>query len=277
MSDETLLEAPELASAPQRIISLVPSLTESLFELALGERVIAVTDYCVHPAQKVASLPRIGGTKNPNVKQIIDMKPDLVFANKEENRRKDVEALQAAGIPVWITYPRTVQDVFNLLWEVMEVCEETSMVPRVRHIEQLYDWVAGISRAKEDEECRVFVPIWKDPYMSFNTDTYIHDLLRVCGGTNVFAGASDRYPRVTLDAVAAAAPDIVLLPSEPYGFTEQDIPVFEAMDIPAAWHKRIRLVDGSLLTWHGTRVAHALSILPELLCSGDKRDERSDG
>ncbi|NWF68047.1 MAG: ABC transporter substrate-binding protein [Chloroflexi bacterium] len=274
---------------PRSVVSLVPSVTESLYDLNLGARLLAVTDYCVRPADKVARLPKIGGTKNPDVARIIALRPELVIANQEENRREDVEALRAAGVPVWVTFPKTVRDAMNLLWNIMYLFEETSMVPRVRLIEQTLDWVEGVSRAKEERVCKVFAPIWYEPLMTFNADTYSHDLLRVCGGTNIFAererryplsadlgaGAPDaeraagrdtRYPRVTLQEVAAAQPDVILLPSEPFPFTQEHIPVFAQLNCPAAKNGKIHLVDGSLLTWHGTRAAYALDSLPALLC-----------
>jgi ABC-type Fe3+-hydroxamate transport system substrate-binding protein len=160
-------------------------------------------------------------------------------------------------------------------------------------MEQTMDWVWRMSERKlEDNPCRVFAPIWLDPLMTFNADTYIHDLLRICGAVNVFAerdrsyplkadlGESEplnrddpriferdtRYPRVTMEEVQAAQPDMILLPSEPFLFTEEHIPLFAALDIPAARNKQILLVDGSLLTWHGTRLAYALDTLPGLLC-----------
>ena len=277
---------------PQRVVSLVPSITESLFDLTLGNRLVAITDYCVYPVAGVARLPRIGGTKNPNVARIIELRPDLVIANQEENRKEDVEALRAAHIPVWVTFPRTVADAFNLLWNIMDVFDEPAMVPRVRLIEQSMDWVWRISEKRvEDEVCRVFAPIWLDPLMTFNGDTYASDLLRVCGGVNVFAdrermyplkadlgqadplqsdnarliGRDVRYPRVTMEEVVAAQPDVILLPSEPFQFTSEHIQLFSELDIPAARNKRIMLVDGSLLTWHGTLIAYALNTLPELL------------
>ncbi|MBC8170813.1 MAG: ABC transporter substrate-binding protein [Anaerolineae bacterium] len=284
-----------VSAPPRTVISLVPSLTESLFDLNLGDRVAAVTDYCVHPQVKVTHLPKIGGTKNPDIEQIIQLKPDLVLANQEENRREDVEALQAAGIPVWVTFPKTVKEVFNILWNLMYMFDETSMVPRIRLIEYTYDWVNGISRANEEHLPKVFVPIWLDPLMTFNQDTYIHDLLWVCGGVNVFAdrerhyplqadlggreaypadddriaGRDTRYPRVTMDEVVAAQPDIILLPSEPFEFTEHHLPIFAALDVPAARNQRIHRVDGSLLTWHGTRIAYAFDTLPALLLPPD--------
>jgi ABC-type Fe3+-hydroxamate transport system substrate-binding protein len=256
------LEIPISAPA-SRVVSLVPSLTESLFDLHLGDRVVGVTDYCIHPADKLQNMLRVGGTRTPDIARIIDLRPDLVFANREENRKEDVEALQAAGIPVWVTYPRTVQDVFNLLWNIMYAFEETSMVPRVRLIEYSHNWVEGISRQQETagKVCRVFVPIWNDPLMTFNADTYIHDLLRVCGGTNVFADYPDRYPCVTLDQVAAASPDVILLPDEPYAFGEGDIAQFAGLNV-----SHVHRVDGTLLSWFGTRIAYSLEQLPRLLC-----------
>jgi ABC-type Fe3+-hydroxamate transport system substrate-binding protein len=281
-----------VSEPPRRVVSLVPSITESLFDLGVGDRVVGVTDYCVHPAAGVAHVPKLGGTKNPDIKQIIVLHPDLVFVNQEENRREDVEALRAAGIPVWVTFPHTVNEAMNLLWALMDVFDEPAMVHRVRLIEQTVDFVERIGMTRT-QPCRVFVPIWYDPLMTFNHDTFIHDLLRVCGGQNVFAererlyplaadlgqspafAADDprvnrrdtRYPRVTWDEVEAAQPDVILLPSEPFAFTEAHIPEFAKLNVPAARDKQVHLVDGSLLTWHGTRIAHALTIIPALLCS----------
>ncbi|MFW5748964.1 MAG: helical backbone metal receptor [Chloroflexota bacterium] len=287
-----------IAEPARRVVSLVPSLTETLFDLNLGDRVVGITDYCIHPEDQVEGLPRVGGTKNPDVDQVLALQPDLIFVNPEENRQEDVAAFRAAGIPVWVTFPRTVQDVFNLLWDIMDAFQETSMVPRVRLIEYQYDWVSGITQQQESagNVVNVFAPIWYDPLMTFNEDTYIHDLLRVCGGMNVFAGrarrfplsadlgeadpydADDprvagrdtRYPRVTLAEVEAAQPDVILLPSEPFAFTEAHIPIFTALDVPAARNNRVHLIDGSYLTWHGTRVAYALNILPPLFFPSDE-------
>lgn len=282
------MEAP-VDEPPNTVVSLVPSVTESMFDINLGSRLVGRTDYCVYPEGAVDSIPTIGGTKNPDVQRIIALKPDLVLANYEENRKEDVEALRAADIPVWVTFPRTVPDVFTLLWNIMYLFEETTMAPRVRLIEQSYDLVLNLSEGREHRPT-VFVPIWYQPLMTFNKDTYTHDLLRVLGGDNVFAErtrhyplAADlgteealpadderlqnrdtRYPRVTFEEVEAANPDIILLPSEPFAFTQEHLPLFQQLDVPAAKHGRVHLVDGSLLTWHGTRIAHALQQLPAL-------------
>jgi ABC-type Fe3+-hydroxamate transport system substrate-binding protein len=274
---------------PQRVVSLVPSLTESLFDLDLGDRVIAITDYCVHPADKVQLLPRVGGTENPDIGRIVALQPDLVLLNDEENRREDADALRAADIPIWVTGPRTVFDALNVLWNIMDLFDHPAMVPRVREIERAYDYTVAASRAIPP--VRVCVPIWRDPWMTFNADTYVHDILRVCGGENVFAarerqfplaadlgeidplpdddsriaGRDRRYPRISLDEMVEAQPEVVLLPDEPYPFSEEDAVVFRSLDIPAAHSGQIHLIDGSLLTWHGTRLAYALRDLPPLL------------
>jgi ABC-type Fe3+-hydroxamate transport system substrate-binding protein len=292
-TDHTYLQGADIPQIepPQRVVSLVPSVTESMFDLNLGNRLIAVTDYCVYPAEGVAKLPHIGGTKNPQVDQVIALQPDLVIANREENRKQDVEALRGAEVTVWVTFPKTVSDAFTLLWDMMNLFDEQSMVPRIRLMEYTYDWLNSISLANEERLPRVFVPIWFEPWMTFNADTFIHDLLRVCGGKNVFgerdrlyplradlgdaeAYASDdprvegrdtRYPRVTLEEILQQQPDVVLLPSEPFPFDASHVELFHSLDIPAAAHNRIYLVDGSLLTWHGTRLAYAFDTLPALL------------
>jgi ABC-type Fe3+-hydroxamate transport system substrate-binding protein len=289
------MDAP-VEEAPATVVSLVPSITESMFDLNLGNRLIGRTEYCIYPRGKVEMLPTLGGTKNPDIQRIINMKPGLVMANYEENRKADVEALQAAGIPVWVTFPRKVQEAINLLWNIMYLFDETSMVARIQLIEQVHERYLNIAESREEEGGlpKVFVPIWYDPLMTANKDTYLHDVLYTCGAENVFANrerqfplkadlgeseplAADnprleerdtRYPRITLAEVEAAQPDVILLPSEPFQFTEKHIPLFKGLDVPAAKHDRIHLVDGSLLTWHGTRVAYALDQLPILFRLG---------
>lgn len=289
-----LFEAPTLAFPPQRVVSLVPSVTESLFDLDLGERVVGRTDYCIQPKGRVERVPSVGGTKTPDVERILALAPHLVIANYEENRRQDVEALQAAGIPVWVTFPQTVQEALNLLWEMMNLFDHQTMVARVRLIEYTYDWVNSIALSNEDQVVKVFVPIWSDPLMTFNQETYMHDMVRVCGGTNIFAqmdrgilassdfasegevlsyeqlnkypdGLAMRYPKVSLAEVVAHQPNVILLPSEPFHFQEHHLALFQSLDVPAAKQGRIHLVDGSLLSWHGTRIAYALEQLPKLI------------
>lgn len=287
----------DLPHPPRRVVSLVPSVTESLFDLQCGDCVVGVTDYCLYPAEKVALIPnRVGGTKNPDIQRIKAAQPDLVIANKEENRKDDVEALEAAGYKVWVTFPCSVAETFELLWATLRVFDAPHMTPVVDMLERAFEWASRA--ADENPPVSVFCPIWREPkapeapgwWMTANRATYMHDVLRVCGGANIFADrdrryplAADlgeapadpamaerdtRYPHVTPAEVAARAPDVILLPSEPFLFTEADVSAFEAFpDIPAVKNKRIHLIDGSLLTWPGTRLGKALAELPAVIGS----------
>jgi ABC-type Fe3+-hydroxamate transport system substrate-binding protein len=286
---------PQFTLKPQRVVSLVPSMTESMFDLGLGSALAGITDYCVHPAAKLEHLPRLGGTKNPRVDDILALKPDLVLANQEENPRPVVETLQAAGVSVWVTFPKTVLETFDVLYKLGEFFRSQSAFMIVKMLEQSYEWI----HLATGTPTRYFCPIWYETtgdqpwWMTFNQYTYPHDLLATFGGENVFAArerryplsadlapttapAADpapesasrdtRYPRLSLDEIRAAAPDLILLPSEPFAFTEAHRQHLIALlpDLPAVQNDRIHFVDGSLLTWHGTRLARALQELPGL-------------
>jgi ABC-type Fe3+-hydroxamate transport system substrate-binding protein len=268
------LDAP-IEEVPANVISLVPALTESLFDLNLGSKLIGRTYECLLPEVAVDTIPIIGSVKRVDVERVVQLSPSLVLANYEENRREDVEALQRAGIPVWVTYPRTVQDVLNLLWNLMYLFDETSMVARVHLIEQIYDRLLNLNEGREDQLPRVFVPIAQDPLITANHNAYLHDVLYICGGKNIFADiisgqqGESNYPQVTVEAVEQAQPDIILLPTgELFPFTRQHLEVFKQLDVPATRNNRVLLVDGRLLTWHGTRVAYAFDQLPLLLRLG---------
>lgn len=244
----------------RRIVSLVPSLTEALFALGLGERVVGVTEWCVHPTEGVAPLPKIGGTKNPDVPSILALRPDLVIANREENRRRDVERLEAAGIPVWVTHPRTVRDAVALLGALADL--GASEESRRAVVDLARDALDRAERERPERRVRFTCPIWRDPWMVVGDDTYAHDLLTLCGGENVFAGVSRRrYPRVTLAEIEAARPELVLLPDEPYAFAQRDAQELGALDIPAAHTGSIHLIDGTLVSWYGPRILQAIETI----------------
>jgi len=213
----------------------------------------------------VASKPKVGREKDPDVETIRALAPDLVVANMEENRRDVVEQLRAWEIPVWVTFPRTVLDGIRLIRELGEVTGTVREAERAAApLEARYRETAAGTAARRP--VRVFCPIWRGPYMTINRDTYVHDMLAVCGGLNVFADRPERYPVVTLADVAAAAPEVVLLPDEPYRFRPAHLPDFEAFPaIPAVAARRLRFVDGKLLSWYGPRIGEALARLPALL------------
>ena len=278
--------------APRRVVSLVPSVTEILFDFGYGDQVAALTDYCTEPAAGVAGKTTIGGTKNPDVAAIIDLQPQLVLAVAEENRRVDVDRLAAAGLPVYVFEPRTVRDGIDLLWRVADLLGcRAQVADRVAAIEG--DLADAEAAAAVRAPVRVFCPIWKDPYMTINHDTYIHAMLATCGGDNVFAdrrrrfplaadlgcrpeaeserneGRDRRYPRVTLAEMAGHRPEVILLPDEPYPFSEADLTDFDPLaEVPAVRDGRVHLLDGKVVSWYGLRIGSSLRALRRLLQPG---------
>ena len=246
--------------APNRVVSLVPSLTEALFAFGVGEKVVGRTRYCLWPPRVVGKVPTVGGTKKVDVRRVLELEPDLVVAVKEENTRENIEELEEAGVPVFIGAPEDIAGAIALLRELAERVE----APQAKAVLDPIERVSGKLKAGQRKKRRVFAPIWKNPYMSVGSDTYVHDVLETCGGENV-CGDTMRYPVVTLEEVEAAQPEIVLLPDEPYPFSAEDLPEFYALDVPAARSDRIHLVDGKLLTWYGPRMAGSLNQLAALL------------
>jgi ABC-type Fe3+-hydroxamate transport system substrate-binding protein len=257
--------AVELARPPRRIVSLVPSITETLCGLGLADALVGITVYCVEPREVVSTKTRIGGEKNPDLEKIRRLGPDLVIANIEENLRDHVDTLRSWSIPVWVTYPRTVAEGIRLIAELGSVTGTDARASEMlSEIEPLYEGV--VNTAARRPPVAVFYPIWRGPYMTINRDTYIHDMLRVCGGRNVFADRSERYPTVTLDEVAAQRPAVILLPDEPFRFRRAHLADFAGYaDVPAVREGRIHLVDGKPFSWHGPRIADALRRLPGLI------------
>jgi iron complex transport system substrate-binding protein len=275
---------------PKRVVSLVPSMTESLFDLGLGESLVGITDYCIRPAEALTGLPRLGGPKNPCLEEIVALKPDLVLANQEENTRQAVEAMEAAGLRVWVTFPQTVRQSVDVLWILVGIYGSRLAAVRLETLEITLDW--AVSAAESQPKLRYFCPIWEDQtvageawWMTFNNQTYAHDLLRLAGGENIFAererrypldadlgkeppqkaGEHDtRYPRVILEEIRSANPEVILLPNEPFPYTEKHLQAFKILlaGTPAVDNERLHLADGSLITWHGTRLGSALRELP---------------
>jgi ABC-type Fe3+-hydroxamate transport system substrate-binding protein len=252
------------AAPPARIVSLVPSLTEALFALGLGDRVVGVTEWCVHPADGVAPLPKLGGTKNPDRAALIALAPDLVIANQEENRRRDVERLEAAGLRVWLTHPRTVAEGAALLAELAEL--GASPAARAGVVAPVLAAVVEAERRRPAQGVPFFCPIWRDPWMTVGANTYAHDLLELCGGRNVFGERTGRrYPIVSIDEIVGASPEVVLLPDEPYAFGPVDVAELGRLPIPAARDGRIHPIDGTWVSWYGPRIAKALPVIRHLL------------
>ncbi|MEX0781596.1 MAG: helical backbone metal receptor [Dehalococcoidia bacterium] len=242
---------------PSRIVSLVPSLTELVFWLGAGDRLVGRTRFCEEPAGEVERVPIIGGTKNPHVERIVALQPDLVIANKEENRREDVDALRAAGLAVLLTDPNTVPEAIEMVEQVgalLGAAERASAL-------------AGDTREAMDElpgaPSRVFAAVWWNPLMGLGAESYGHDLLTHAGAENVL-GSRARYPAVSLQEVAALGPDLVLLPDEPFPFKSEHSAAFAAI-------APVRIIDGKLLWWYGPRMPSAIRELRRLLSEVSQR------
>jgi len=233
-----------LLQPPRRVVSLVPSLTESVAATA-PDLLVGATDYCTHPPD--LSVTRVGGSKYPDVGRVLALHPDLVLANAEENRREDVVALRAAGVRVWVTFPRTLDEALASLRRML-CCALGCTAP---------DWLAEAEAAwtaKPEYDLRVAVPVWRRPWTVLGGQTFASDLLARLGLVNVYADAPDRYPRVGVHEIRGSGADLVVLPDEPYAFSAWDGP--EAFpELPCA------LVSGRHLTWYGPSLAHARDVL----------------
>ncbi|MDX9751189.1 MAG: helical backbone metal receptor [Flavobacteriales bacterium] len=230
---------------PQRIISLVPSQTELLFDLGVEDRVVGITKFCIHPAEWFRSKPRVGGTKKVDIDKVRALEPDLIIGNKEENARADIEALEQE-FPVWMS---DINDLDGALDMIRRVGELTGTAPKAEAIATVI--AAGFAALLPDPHgYSVAYLIWRDPWMAAGPGTFIHDMLRRCGHVNAFAHHSERYPEVSPAELAAADPDLVFLSSEPYPFSEKHIAEV-AMVLPGA---PVRLVDGEPFSWYGSRL-----------------------
>jgi len=207
----------------------------------------------------VGGVPKVGGTKKVDVERLLALEPDLVVAVREENARGDVEGISRAGVEVFLGEPGTVAGALAMLRDLARRVEaplaDVALGPAERIHERLRGGTGGT--------VRVFAPIWMGPLMTVGRDTYAHDVLRLCGGENVFGGRA-RYPTVAPEEVEAAQPEVVLLPDEPYPFSAPDLAGFYALGVPAARSDRVHLIDGKLLTWYGPRMAGSLVQLAAL-------------
>jgi ABC-type Fe3+-hydroxamate transport system substrate-binding protein len=235
---------------PRRVVSLVPSLTEAI--AATDPAFLAgATDWCTHPAG--LDVPRVGGTKWPDVARVLALRPDLVVANAEENRAEDVEALRASGVPVWMTAPATVAQALDSLGRLTGVLGHPDP-----------DWLRQAREVWADPPrvppVRAVVPIWRRPWMVLGRDTFAGDLLARLGVENVFAGSADRYPKLARDEPATVAAELVVFPDEPYAFTPDDG--------PEAWPQaRAAFVSGRHLTWYGPSLVEAPAVLTAQLAA----------
>jgi ABC-type Fe3+-hydroxamate transport system substrate-binding protein len=235
----------QVPAAPQRIISLVPSQTELLYDLGLGERVVGITKFCIHPETWFKTKHRIGGTKKVDLEKVRALNPDLIIGNKEENDRKDIQTLEKE-FPVWMS---DIRDLDGALDMVRRLGELTGTVGKAEDLATRI--AAGFSVLQPREEPRtVAYLIWREPYMVAGHGTFINDMLKRMGLMNVFDEGDARYPEITEQELAEADPEVILLSSEPYPFKEKHILELN-MVCPGT---PVHIVDGELFSWYGSRL-----------------------
>ncbi len=233
-----------------RIVSLCPSLTELVFELGRGADLVGITRFCVHPAEGVGAVEKVGGTKTPRLDRILALSPDLVLLNEEENRLEDARALEAAGLRCHASLPKDCDGTAAMVRSIGAALDRSSEAEAIaREIE------TRAARVRTAAQGRPVVPwaylIWRAPLMTVNADTFADALLRQAGGRNVFGDRPIRYPEIAAADLSQADPRIVLLGTEPYPFKDE-----HADELAAATglpRERFRIADGEYLSWHGSR------------------------
>jgi ABC-type Fe3+-hydroxamate transport system substrate-binding protein len=263
--------------SPQRIVSLTPAATDSLLAFGLGRFLAGAADFRPLP-DTAEGIRRVGDPWNARVEDIVGLHPDLVLANAEENPSALIDAVKEAGLRIWVVSPRTVRQAVSDLRDLVLMYASEAMLQSVVWLERSVDWLEG---SKPEKRVRVFCPRSREgppglpsAWETFTGETYAGDLLSLCGAENVFHGLTyGRYPWVTPEKVAAADPEMILLPDVPFAFGEEDAGYFER-ELPslrAVRDRKIRFVDGRLLFWCGSRLGESIRILPELFRSNAPR------
>ncbi len=243
---------------PKRIISVVPSQTELLFDLGLDEEVIGITKFCVHPDSWFHTKTRVGGTKKLNISLIRSLQPDLIIANKEENLQQEVEAL-ANEFPVWTSDINNLEDAYNMITGIgeivgkQEIAEE--LIKNIRSNFKDYFSHSGNSNHRP----RAAYLIWKDPYMTVGGDTFINSMMKISGYENIFEKES-RYPEISLRQLSTVNCQFLLLSSEPFPFRQKHVEELQAI-LPES---KILLVDGEMFSWYGSRLLQAPAYFNQL-------------
>ncbi|MBX2929025.1 MAG: ABC transporter substrate-binding protein [Saprospiraceae bacterium] len=249
MGRETAVSFP-----PRRIVSIVPSQTELLHDLGLDAEVAGLTKFCVHPAQWRRSKMQVGGTKQLHLDRIDALQPDLIIGNKEENDREQIETL-ARRYPVWMSDVRSLPDALDMITRIGEITDRAAQAIELSsRIAQAFDELKAFVAGRSVRRAAYF--IWRNPWMAAASDTFIHEMMGRAGFLNAF-GHLERYPEISPTQLAAANPDVILLSSEPYPFREKHFAAFSAC-CPTA---DIRIVDGEMFSWYGSRLLQTAGYL----------------
>ncbi|WP_439505571.1 ABC transporter substrate-binding protein [Sediminibacterium sp.] len=235
-----------------RIVSLVPSITELLFSLGLNDQVVGITKFCVHPSEWYKTKTRIGGTKNIHIEQIKALVPTLVIANKEENVKEQVEALEAFT-KVHVTEVVNFADALKMIQEIGELTHKQTIAKElIQSIQSSFNDLSSLLNVQQLQSISCTYLIWQDPYMTIGGDTYINHMLSLAGFKNVFENQL-RYPIISLSQIGQLNGDIIFLSSEPFPFKQKHIDELQKQ-FP---NKLILLVDGEMFSWYGSRLVHA--------------------
>lgn len=235
-----------IPAPPQKIVSLVPSITELLCALGLEDRIAGITRYCIFPGHLLQEKTVVGGTKKTVPERIHGISPDLIIASKEENIQAEVE-MYAEQYPVWVSDVASLEDALQLIRSIGQLTGTSSTA------EQMIETIQARFKALPAvQPVKGAYLIWKDPVMTIGNDTFIHDMMRIAGIRNVF-DSEKRYPVTTLEAIAALSPDVILLSSEPYPFRPEHITWIKDQlgNVP------VHLVDGTYFSWYGSRLLDA--------------------
>lgn len=256
----------EVEWPPQRIVSLVPSQTELLYDLGLHNEVVGQTLFCIHPVQMHKEKPRVGGTKNFKQDAIAALSPDLIIGNKEENDQSGIEAL-AQLYPVWMSDIQTLDDSLDMITQIGSLVNRTEKAQSIAFdIQQSFNSLEAATNPQSpipNPKSKSLYLIWRKPWMAAGHHTFINDMLHRLGFANVVEAFDSRYPEVTETHLQQLQPDIIFLSSEPYPFKEKHIEELKALCPQAVVH----LVDGELFSWYGSRLLHSAAYFKELLSS----------
>ena len=242
---------------PKRIISLVPSQTELLFELGLDQEIIGLTKFCIHHIEKFAERTKIGGTKKLNIQLIRDLNPDLIIGNKEENEQSQIKELME-DYPVWMSDIYTLEDAKKTIAQIGELVDRQPEASYLNHLISAGFNDLQTLAVQNGINKKVAYLIWKKPYMLAGRDTFIDNILALNGLSNVIK--EKRYPEIELNELAQLKPDLIFLSSEPYPFKEEHLEEIRRV-IPEA---KVMLVDGEMFSWYGSRLVKAVQYLFQL-------------
>ncbi len=243
-----------LSSTPKRIISLVPSQTELLFDLGLEKEVIGITKFCIHPEHRVKHTQKIGGTKTLDLERIRKLKPDLIIGNKEENEKEQIECLMSE-FPVWMSDIYTLKDAISMIEKIGVLTGKSANASNLSA--EISEKFNLLNSAKQSKASVAYL-IWKNPYMVAGRNTFINEILKIGGWENVFKDS--RYPIITADDLRRKSPDMIFLSSEPYPFAEKHIKEFKEI-CPNA---KTIIIDGELFSWYGSRLKYTADYLMKL-------------